>query len=201
MGHGKRSTPPCARKCGIRGYDAGKKIKGRKRHILVDTIGLLLMVVVHAADIQDRDGARLVLAKIKGRFPRLRLIGAVGGYTGKLVDWVKSVCHWVLEIVKRPDGVTGAASTLGGGADLGLAGTLSAFEQRLRGVAGNEGSDGLRGHEPPDGQAAGPSTSADDSALCSEATTHARGNLTSSASSLPRRLCVLVYLLAAPKAF
>jgi putative transposase len=47
---------------GIRGYDAGKKIKGRKRHLLVDTIGLVLMIVVHAADIQDRDGAKLVLA-------------------------------------------------------------------------------------------------------------------------------------------
>jgi len=49
---------------GVRGYDAGKKIKGRKRHILVDTMGFLLMVIVHAADIQDRDGAKLVLDKI-----------------------------------------------------------------------------------------------------------------------------------------
>ena len=49
---------------GIRGYDAGKKIKGRKRHILVDTTGLLLMVIVHAANIQDRDGAKLVLETI-----------------------------------------------------------------------------------------------------------------------------------------
>ena len=49
---------------GIRGYDAGKKVKGRKRHILVDTTGLLLMVIVHAANIQDRDGAKLVLEKV-----------------------------------------------------------------------------------------------------------------------------------------
>lgn len=49
---------------GVRGYDAGKKVKGRKRHILVDTTGLLLMVVVHTADIQDRDGARLVLEQV-----------------------------------------------------------------------------------------------------------------------------------------
>ena len=49
---------------GIRGYDAGKKIKGRKRHILVDTTGLLLKVIVHAANIQDRDGAKLVLEKV-----------------------------------------------------------------------------------------------------------------------------------------
>lgn len=92
---------------GIRGYDAGKKIKGRKRHILVDAMGLLLMVVVHAANIQDRDGAELVLTKVKGRFPRLQLIWADGGYAGKLVDWVKTVCHWVLDIVRRPKGMKG----------------------------------------------------------------------------------------------
>lgn len=92
---------------GVRGYDAGKKIKGRKRHILVDTLGLLLIVVVHAANIQDRDGAKLVLEKAKGRFPRLRLIWADGGYAGKLIDWVQSACHWVLEIVKRSDDVKG----------------------------------------------------------------------------------------------
>lgn len=86
---------------GIRGYDAGKKVKGRKRHILVDTLGLLLVVVVHAADIQDRDGAKLVLEKARRSFSRLRLIWADGGYAGQLVDWVKSVCSWVLEIVKR----------------------------------------------------------------------------------------------------
>lgn len=92
---------------GERGYDAGKKIKGRKRHIVVDTLGLLLMVLVHAADIQDRDGAKLVLAKMRGRFPRLRLIWADGGYAGKLVEWVKSACGWILEIVRRCDDVRG----------------------------------------------------------------------------------------------
>jgi len=92
---------------GERGYDAGKKIKGRKRHILVDVMGLLLMVVVHTADIQDRDGAKKVLNKAKGRFPRLRLIWADGGYRGKLIDWVKRVCGWTLEIVKRDKDVKG----------------------------------------------------------------------------------------------
>jgi putative transposase len=58
------------------GYDAGKKIKGRKRHLLGDTMGLVLMVVVHVANIQDRDGARLLLAKAKGLFPRLQRIWA-----------------------------------------------------------------------------------------------------------------------------
>jgi putative transposase len=92
---------------GERGYDAGKKIKGRKRHILVDTMGLLLVVIVHAANIQDRDGAKLLFEKAKNRFPRLQLLWADGGYAGKLVGWVKSVCGWVLQIVKRSDKVKG----------------------------------------------------------------------------------------------
>jgi putative transposase len=73
----------------------------------VDTIGLLLAVVVHAADIQDREGAKLVFEKIKSLFPRLRLIWADGGYAGQLVDWVQRVCGWVLEIVSRPEGAKG----------------------------------------------------------------------------------------------
>jgi putative transposase len=82
-------------------------VKGRKRHLLVDTLGLLLMVVVHAADIQDRDGAKLVLERVGSQCPRLQLIWADGGYAGQLVDWVKTICHWILEIVKRPDDVQG----------------------------------------------------------------------------------------------
>jgi putative transposase len=92
---------------GVRGYDAAKKVKGRKRHILVDTIGLLLIVVVHTANIQDRDGAKLVLEQIKGNLSRLELIWADAGYSGKLVDWVNSACGWILEIVKRSDDVKG----------------------------------------------------------------------------------------------
>jgi putative transposase len=61
------------------------------------------MVVVHAADIQDRDGAKLVLEQVKGAFPRLQLIWADAGYSGKLIEWVKITCGWVLEIVKRRD--------------------------------------------------------------------------------------------------
>jgi putative transposase len=90
-----------------RGYDAGKKVSGIKRHLLVDTLGLVLCVLVLTANIQDRDGARTLLAKVKGQFPRLRKIWADGGYTGTLVDWVKSLCGWVLEIVKRSDGAKG----------------------------------------------------------------------------------------------
>jgi putative transposase len=66
-------------------------------------MGLLLSVVVHAADIQDRDGARLLLTKIKGNFKRLKLIWADGGYAGQLIDWVKQNITCVLEIVKRND--------------------------------------------------------------------------------------------------
>lgn len=75
---------------------------GRKRHIVVDTMGLVLAVVVHPADIQDRDGAKLVIDRLLGKFPRLRLIWADAGYAGKLVEWVMAVSGWVLEIVKRP---------------------------------------------------------------------------------------------------
>jgi putative transposase len=82
-------------------------VKGRKRHILVDTLGLLLTVVVHAANIQDRDGAQLVLDKARGKFPRLALVWADGGYAGRLIEWVKETCGWVLEIIKRSDDVQG----------------------------------------------------------------------------------------------
>jgi len=73
----------------------------------VDTLGLVLAVVVHAASVQDRDGAKLVLAKLVGQFPRLQLLWADGGYAGKLIDWVQEHCGWVMEIVKRGDDATG----------------------------------------------------------------------------------------------
>lgn len=92
---------------GIDGYDAGKKIVGRKRHILVDTMGMILAVVVHSAGIQDRDGAKAVFEKIKNDLPRLELAWADGGYAGELVEWVKRECGWILEIVKRNDDVKG----------------------------------------------------------------------------------------------
>jgi putative transposase len=66
-----------------------------------------MAVVVHAANIQDRDGAKLVLCKLLGRFSRLVLIWADGGYAGKLIDWVADFGHWILQIVKRCDDVKG----------------------------------------------------------------------------------------------
>ena len=92
---------------GERGYDAGKKIKGRKRHLLVDTLGLILAVVVHSAGIQDRDGAKAVFAKAQASCPRLEKVWADGGYAGKLVEWVGDNCAWELEIVRRSDDVKG----------------------------------------------------------------------------------------------
>lgn len=71
---------------------------------MVDTLGLVLAVTVHAADIQDREGAKLVLATLVGRFPRLALIWADGGYTGKLLVWALVTGGWVIEIVKKPPG-------------------------------------------------------------------------------------------------
>ena len=76
-------------------------MKGRKRHIVVDTMGLLLAVVVHPADIQDRDGAKLVLSKLLGRFPRLQLIWADSAYAGQLVNWAFALGGWLVEVVKR----------------------------------------------------------------------------------------------------
>lgn len=87
---------------GERGYDAGKKVKGRKRHLLVDTEGLILDVLVHPANVTDRQGAKLLLEPLKAVFPRLSLIWADSAYEGKLVDWVKNTLDWTLEIVKRP---------------------------------------------------------------------------------------------------
>ena len=88
---------------GERGYDAGKRIKGRKRHIAVDTVGNLLDVVVHAAGIQDYHGARLLLLKLVETVTTLQKLWADGIYSkAGLVDWVHETFGIVLEIVKRP---------------------------------------------------------------------------------------------------
>ena len=93
---------------GLAGYDAGKKIKGRKRHILTDTLGLMLFVLVQGADVQDRDGAPALLKAIRHRFPWLRHIFADGGYAGdKLRAALQGHGVWTLEIVKRSDTAKG----------------------------------------------------------------------------------------------
>ena len=91
------------------GYDAGKKIKGKKRHILVDTVGLLLHAIVHPADIQDRDGGVLVMTTLFGMFPFLKKLFADSGYQGpKFAKGLAKVLpHLEIEIVKRSDQVSG----------------------------------------------------------------------------------------------
>jgi transposase len=86
-----------------RGYDAGKKINGRKRHIAVDVMGLLLSVLVTAAGVQDRDAAKPLLWNLRRAFPSITLAWADGGYAGKLVTWAANVLRLTVEIVKRPD--------------------------------------------------------------------------------------------------
>ena len=89
---------------GPRGFDAGKKIKGRKRHIVTDTQGNLVGLQVHAADIQDRDGAVDVLALVRSLYPRLRHIFADGGYAGdKLRGAMAVLGEWTFQIIKRSD--------------------------------------------------------------------------------------------------
>ena len=93
---------------GARGYDAGKKINGRKRHIVTDTQGFLVGAIVHTADIQDRDGAPDVLASIRHSFPWLRHVFADGGYAGdKLRKALTKIGKWTLEIIKRSDRAKG----------------------------------------------------------------------------------------------
>jgi transposase len=90
------------------GYDAAKKIKGRKIHPLVDVEGLPLRVIVHSAGIQDRDGAALVLNKIRESFPGLELVWADGGYNAHQVQTAAAANQGLrVEIVKRSDDMKG----------------------------------------------------------------------------------------------
>ncbi|MGH8966672.1 MAG: IS5 family transposase, partial [Actinomycetes bacterium] len=94
-----------------RGFDGGKKINGRKRHLAVDTLGLVLTVIVTAASVQDRDGAFRLLALLRDRFSTIALVWADRGYSGRLVSWAHTVLALTLTltIVKRNDDTTGFA--------------------------------------------------------------------------------------------
>jgi putative transposase len=95
---------------GERGYDAGKKIKGRKRHVAVDTLGLVLAMMITPASVQDRDAAKSLIQGLVNMFGRLQIIWADGGYLGALVRWVKQLRPYgklKLEIVRRCDRVQG----------------------------------------------------------------------------------------------
>jgi transposase len=87
-----------------RGWDAGKKVNGRKRHLAVDTLGLLLVVVVTAACVQDRDGARPLLWRLRAGHRGVRLVWADAGYAGKLVAWARCVLGLVVEVVRKRPG-------------------------------------------------------------------------------------------------
>jgi len=91
-----------------RGYDAGKKITGRKRHVAVDTLGFLLAVVVHAADWQDQDGAEWVMDELARQFHRIKVVfGDIAYGRSGLPDWVRQTYGWILQTVLRPVGVKG----------------------------------------------------------------------------------------------
>jgi transposase len=93
---------------GPRGYDAGKKINGRKRHILTDTNGLIVTAIVHSADIQDRDGAVSVLSSNRNLYPWLRIVFADGAYAGeKLRTAASALGRFTIEIIKRSDAAKG----------------------------------------------------------------------------------------------
>jgi putative transposase len=99
-----------ADQAGERGYDAGKKIKGRKRHLAVDTLGLVLCLLITGADVQDRDAAKTLVGKLAKLFGRLQIIWADGGYLGALVQWVKQLRPFGklhLEVVRRCDPIKG----------------------------------------------------------------------------------------------
>jgi len=94
-------TVRCTPQAGERGVDAGKNTNGRKRHVLVDTLGLLLLVLVTVGSVQDRDGGKMLFERARVRFPRLTHLWADGAYRGELVRWAREVCCWTLEIIKR----------------------------------------------------------------------------------------------------
>jgi putative transposase len=91
-----------------RGYDAGKKITGRKRHLAVDTLGLMLAVVIHSAAVQDQDGAKRVMEKLGEQFRRIKVVFGDSAYgRSGLPGWIKETFGWVLQTVLRPVGVKG----------------------------------------------------------------------------------------------
>jgi putative transposase len=100
-GHHRQSKCQDDGKRGPRGYDGGKRVNGRKRHILVDTNGFLLKVLIHSADVLDSQGGISLLTPVIGQFPRLAHVWADGGYKKPCIEWVKQHLAWSVQIVKR----------------------------------------------------------------------------------------------------
>lgn len=90
-----------------RGWDNGKKVGGRKRHIAVDALGLILTVLVTAANIQDRDAGHRLIAMLRQRFSIITLVWADSGYAGRLVTWARDTLKLAVQVVKRTDNVKG----------------------------------------------------------------------------------------------
>ena len=143
-----------------RGYDGAKRLAGRKRHILVDTGGLVLAARVHGADLPDRDGGRRLLWRTaKSCRPRMGLVWADGAYTGGLREWLRRRLGWRLEVShptrtggcgatvwrKSRAWLAGVTSPLGRGADLRVAEPVAAVQQGLQEVARDRGGDVIYG--------------------------------------------------------
>ena len=102
---------------GVRGYDGAKKLSGRKRHLLVDTQGLVLRAKVHNAAVQDRAGVPLLLDSIQEPFPRLEHVWVDQGYTGSGAKWIEAELGWTVEVVQHPPKPRGEWVPLGTGSD------------------------------------------------------------------------------------
>ena len=120
------------------GFDGGKLIKGRKRFLTVDTLGLVLRAWVCAASVGEREGGKRVLKQVKrmgNQVSRLHTIWVDGGFDGTpFMQWVMDVCRWIVQVVLRPEQTKGnaiAQKTLGSGANVRVASLVSAIEQRL----------------------------------------------------------------------
>jgi len=134
-----------------RGWDNAKKVNGRKRHLAVDTSGLLLEVLATPASVQDRDAARPLLFNLHRARRRVRLAWADGGYAGRLLPWAATWLKLTVQIVKRPDDLhlPGPAAPVGRGADPGLDHQLPPLRPRLRTPPRQPRSHHLLGHDHP----------------------------------------------------
>lgn len=138
-----------------------KRLAGRKRHILVDTNGLVLAARVHGANLPDQDGGRRLLAEdLQHDLPRMQLVWADGAYTRGFREWAEEERGWRVEVPhhrdrqlwrygleEKPRGFPSLGEKMGGGKDVRVVGSVAAVQQRLRASAGDGGDDDLRGDE------------------------------------------------------